>query len=223
MHERKVYLLACPVSGRQVASDVKQTHGGVTKVLASDGACLMLGEGVYFYGYGLLAFLFLMGLALGDETRVVLLSIAAAAILHILPHVFLVKLVVVAHHALAILNHGREHGCQLVSLLLAETRQLTKAKNTTMPGLAILVDVRLRETIVIVLECRAVSLIAIFLCCGYIHCGGKGTHIFSTGKMGGCSISGVFPNSTSKLGFFMQKTSKIGAKLPRNYDFVENV
>ena len=54
------------------------------------------------------------------------------------------------------------------------------------------------------------------LCLGYIHFGGKGTHNFSTGKTGGCSILGIFPNIRCKLGFFIQnqlgnwqKTAKI--------------
>ena len=48
--------------------------------------------------------------------------------------------------------------------------------------------------VVIVCDCCTISLIAIFLCLGYIHFGGKGTHNFSTGKTGGCSILGIFPN-----------------------------
>ncbi len=44
--------------------------------------------------------------------------------------------------------------------------------------------------VVIVCDCCTISLIAIFLCLGYIHFGGKGTHNFSTDKMGGGSISG---------------------------------
>ena len=38
--------------------------------------------------------------------------------------------------------------------------------------------------VVIVCDCCTISLIAIFLCLGYIHFGGKGTHNFSTDKMG---------------------------------------
>ena len=70
--------------------------------------------------------------------------------------------------------------------------------------------------VVIVCDCCTISLIAIFLCLGYIHFGGKGTHNFSTDKTGGCSISVFFPNIRCKLGFFMQnqlgnwlKTAKI--------------
>ena len=43
------------------------------------------------------------------------------------------------------------------------------ASITTMLGLSIFVDVRLRETIVIIGDCSTVSLITIFLCLGYIH------------------------------------------------------
>ena len=39
--------------------------------------------------------------------------------------------------------------------------------------------------VVIVCDCCTISLIAIFLCLGYIHFGGKGTHNFSTDKTGG--------------------------------------
>ena len=59
-----------------------------------------------------------------------------------------------------------------------------------MLSLAIFVDVRLRETVVIICDCRTISLITIFLCLGYIHFGGKGTHNFSTEETGGCSILG---------------------------------
>ena len=58
--------------------------------------------------------------------------------------------------------------------------------------------------VVIVCDCCTISLIAIFLCLGYIHFGGKGTHNFSTDKTGGCSISGLFPHIRSKLGVCMQ-------------------
>ena len=64
--------------------------------------------------------------------------------------------------------------------------------------------IRLRETIVIICDCCTISLIAIFLCLGYIHFGGKGTHNFSTDKTGGGSILGICPNIRRKLGFFMQ-------------------
>ena len=74
----------------------------------------------------------------------------------------------------------------------------------------------LSRTEVIICDCCTISLIAIFLCLGYIHFGGKGTHNFLTGKTGGCSILGIFPNIRRKLGFFMQnqlgnwlKTAKI--------------
>ena len=69
--------------------------------------------------------------------------------------------------------------------------------------------------VVIVCDCCTISLITIFLCLGYIHFGGKGTHNFSTDKMGGGSISGG-ANNRRKLGFFIQnqlgnwqKTAKI--------------
>ena len=65
-------------------------------------------------------------------------------------------------------------------------------------SLAIFVDVRLRETVVIVCDCRTISLIMIFLCLGYIHFGGKGTLNFSTDKTGECSILGIFPNIRRK-------------------------
>ena len=128
-----------------------------------------------------------------------LAPMAPATVLHILRHGFLVELFVITHHALSILNHSGEHGCQSVTFILA-----------------IFVDVRLRETVVIVCDCRTISLITIFLSLGYIHFGGKGTHNFSTDKTGGCSISGFFPNIRCKLGFFIQnqlgnwqKTAKI--------------
>ena len=57
--------------------------------------------------------------------------------------------------------------------------------------------------VVIVCDCCTISLIAIFLCLGYIHFGGKGTHNFSNDKTGGCSIS-FFSDVRCKLGFFMQ-------------------
>ena len=44
--------------------------------------------------------------------------------------------------------------------------------------------------VVIVCDCCTISLIAIFLCLGYIHFGGKGTHNFSTDKMGGGAFRG---------------------------------
>ena len=145
-----------------------------------------------------------------------LAPMAPATVLHILRHGFLVELFVITHHALSILNHSGEHGCQSVTFILAKTGKFSKAKDTTMFSLAIFVDVRLRETVVIVCDCRTISLIAIFLCLGYIHFGGKGTHNFSTGKTGGCSILGIFPNIRCKLGFFIQnqlgnwqKTAKI--------------
>ena len=84
-----------------------------------------------------------------------------------------------AHHALSILNHSGKHGCQSVTLILVKAGKFSKAKDTTMLSLAIFVDVRLRETVVIVCDCRTISLIAIFLCLGYIHFGGKGTHLLS--------------------------------------------
>ena len=145
-----------------------------------------------------------------------LAPMAPATVLHILRHGFFVELFVITHHALSILNHSGEHGCQSVTFILAKTGKFSKAKDTTMFSLAIFVDVRLRETVVIVCDCRTISLITIFLCLGYIHFGGKGTHNFSTGKTGGCSILGIFPNIRCKLGFFIQnqlgnwqKTAKI--------------
>ena len=108
------------------------------------------------------------------------------------------------------------NGFQSVTFILVKAGKFSKAKDTTMLSLAIFVDVRLRETVVIVCDCRTISLITIFLCLGYIHFGGKGTHNFSTGKTGGCSILGIFPNIRCKLGFFIQnqlgnwqKTAKI--------------
>ena len=53
------------------------------------------------------------------------------------------------HHALSILNHGGEHRCQSVTFILAKNGKFSKAKDTTMFSLAIFVDVRLRETVVI--------------------------------------------------------------------------
>ena len=57
--------------------------------------------------------------------------------------------------------------------------------------------------VVIVCDCCTISLIAIFLCLGYIHFGGKGTHNFSTDKTGGGEHFGG-PNNRRKLGFFIQ-------------------
>ena len=176
----------------------------------------MLGERFKLNGNSFLALLFFASLTLGDETRIVLLGILAATVLHILRHGFLVELSVIAHHTLSILNHSGKHGCQSVTFILVKAGKFSKAKDTTMLSLAIFVDVRLRETVVIVCNCCTISLIAIFLCLGYIHFGGKGTHNFSTDKTGGCSILGIFPNIRRKLGFFMQnqqgnrqKTAKI--------------
>ena len=176
----------------------------------------MLGERFKLNGNCFLALLFFANLALGDETGIVFLGILAAAVLHVLRHGFLVELFVITHHALSILNHSGKHGCQSVTFILVKAGKFSKAKNTTMLSLAIFVDVRLRETIVIICDCCTISLIAIFLCLGYIHFGGKGTHNFLTGKTGGCSILGIFPNIRRKLGFFMQnqlgnwlKTAKI--------------
>ena len=50
---------------------------------------------------------------------------------------------------------------------------ISKAKDTTMFSLAIFVDVRLRETVVIVCDCRTISLITIFLCLGELSGFGK--------------------------------------------------
>ena len=58
--------------------------------------------------------------------------------------------------------------------------------------------------VVIVCDCCTISKVAIFLCLGYIHFGGKGTHHLSTDKTGGCSILGYFPLIRLKLGFFIQ-------------------
>lgn len=96
-------------------------------------------------------------------------------------------------------------------VILVKTGKFSKAKGTTMLSLAIFVDVRLRETVVIICDCRTISLITIF-----IHFGGKGTHNFSTDKTGGCSILGIFPNIRRKLGFFMQNQLGIGRKLPKS-------
>ena len=150
----------------------------------------MLGERFKLNGNCFLALLFFASLTLGDETRIVLLGILAATVLHILRHGFLVELSVIAHHTLSILNHSGKHGCQSVTFILVKAGKFSKAKDTTMLSLAIFVDVRLRETVVIVCDCRTISLIAIFLCLGYIHFGGKGTHNFSTEETGGCSILG---------------------------------
>lgn len=147
-----------------ILADLKELHGGVAEVLAANDASLVLGEGVELDGDGLLALLFLTSLALGYEARVVLLGVTAAAVLYVQAHCLPVKLPVVAHHALPFLYHGGEHGCQLVSFLLAETGQLSEAKDTTVPSLAILVDVRLSETVVIIADCCAISLITEFPC-----------------------------------------------------------
>ena len=185
LHDDEVGLFMCPALGIQILSDFKQPHGGVAEVLAADDACLVLGEGVKPDGDGLLALLFLTGLALGYEAGIVLLRVTAAAVLHILAHGLLVKFTVLAHHALAFLYHGGEHPCQTVPFLLAETGQLTKTKDTAVPGLPILVDVRLRETVVIIADCRAVSLFTVFPCLGYIHSGAKVRIFFQPAKRTG--------------------------------------
>lgn len=108
----------------------------------------MLGERFNLNGNCFLALLFFASLALSDETRIVLLGILAATVLHILRHGFLVELLVIAHYALSILNHSGEHGCQSVTFILVKTGKFSKAKDTAMLSLAIFVDVRLRETVV---------------------------------------------------------------------------
>jgi len=90
-------------------------------------------------------------------------------------------------------------------------------------GLAIFVDVRLRETVVIIGDCSAVSLITIFLGLGYIHFDGKGTHIFSIDKTGGCSIFGVLLHTLLKLAFFMQNLQGNWQKSDKIKDFVRNI
>ena len=105
---------------------------------------------------------------------------------------FLVELFVTAHHALSILNHCGKHGCQSVMFILVKIGKLSKTKDTTMLSLAIFFDVRLRETVVVICDCCTISRVAIFLCLGYIHSEGKGTHNFPTYKTGGCSISWFF-------------------------------
>ena len=132
-------------------------------------------------------------------------------------HGFLVELFVIAHHALSILNHSGEHGCQSVTFILVKAGKFSKAKDTTMLSLAIFVDVRLRETVVIVCDCRTISLIAIFLCLGYIHFGGKGTHNFSTDKTGGCSISGG--EHTLQIRIFYTKSARKLAENCQNLGF----
>ena len=123
---------------------------------------------------------------------------------YVLVHGLLIEPDIVAQHALTFLDHGGEHGSQFVPLLLAEARQLTKAKDTAVLGLAILVDVRLRETVVVVADCRTVPLVAIFLCLGYIHNGSKSTHMFQRGQTGGCSILGVTKEQWVILKIFIQ-------------------
>lgn len=46
--------------------------------------------------------------------------------------------------ALSFPDHGDEHGCQPVASVLVKVGKFSKAEDTTMPGLAILVDIRLR-------------------------------------------------------------------------------
>lgn len=142
-------MVTLPSTGGQVFTNIKHEHGRVTEVLATDDASFMLGERFKLNGNSFLALLFFASLALGDETRIVLLGILAATVLHILRHGFLVELFVIAHHALSILNHSGEHGCQSVTFILVKTGKFSKAKNTTMLSIAIFVDVRLRETVVI--------------------------------------------------------------------------
>ena len=116
----------------------------------------MLGERFKLNGNSFLALLFFASLTLGDETRIVLLGILAATVLHILRHGFLVELSVIAHHTLSILNHSGKHGCQSVTFILVKAGKFSKAKDTTMLSLAIFVDVRLRETVVIICDCRTI-------------------------------------------------------------------
>ena len=92
-----------------------------------------------------------------------------------------------------------------------------------MLSLAIFVDVRLCETVVIIADGRTVSLIAIFLCLGYIHSGCKGTHIFPTGKTGGCSIFGVVNEKNLILIFFIQKMEDFESFQAQYRLFVENL
>ena len=68
---------------------------------------------------------------------------------HGLRHGFLVELWVIAHHALSIFDHSGKHGCQSVMFILVKAGKFSKAKDTTMLSIAIFVDVRLRETVVI--------------------------------------------------------------------------
>ena len=209
LHDGEARLFLCPASGMEISANVQKLHGGVTEVLAADDAGLVLGEGVDLYGDGFLSFLLLTGLALGYEAGVVLLGVTAVAVLHVLAHGLLVKSTVRAHHALPFLYHGGEHPCQLVPLRLAETGQLSKAKDTPVPGLAILVGVRLRETVVIIADCRAVSPVTVFLCLGYIHSGGKGKYLFQRDKTDGCSILGVTKEKWTILKIFIQNRNQI--------------
>ena len=61
--------------------------------------------------------------------------------------------------------------------------------------------------VVIVCDCCTISLIAIFLCLGYIHFGGKDTHNFSTDKTGGCSIS-FFSEHTLQIRILYAKSAR---------------
>jgi hypothetical protein len=71
--------------------------------------------------------------------------------------------------------------------------------------------------VVIVCDCCTISLIAIFLCLGYIHFGGKGTHNFSTDKTGEGSISGA--EQSLQIRILYTKSARKLAENGQNLEF----